>query len=1099
MNKIFNLYGFLLCIISTLFNVSCIDEYPSSEKVTTMKMNVSTQSMVSSRTVINDSYFPEGTDVGVFVLDNNTLGTYEGSEYTNLKAQANGEGDAQEWALDETVYLNMVKARAVAYYPYSSTIQNYTAVPVEAGTTDYMYSGWVTDLDVANNTAQFTMKHAMFDMCWKFKRGNYDKAGVISSIKIKSTGLAQKASLDISTGTYSSAEGLDKFINIPFTATINEQGADVEWMAVPFKDSESIQMIVVVDGQEFEVNFKIPGGIYAGHKVSGTFIINNNQLILSNINILDWNCQNVDANQVEQFSRYLTVAYNVSSTTESTKLTTTDNSLIKEMWVDGVKKSPAASYTFSTSGEHIVKFLFKDNNNMSNFKDIKNLTKIMSWPSMLKSIPSQAFMNCTGLVQIERLPENIESIGENAFYACSSLDGHIYIPSKIAVIGKDVFYGCKKLSSITVDENNTVYDSRDNCNAIIETETGVMIAGCNNTIIPEGCTKINDRLFNGYTGFNKELVIPNTVSEIGGSAFQGCTGITGNLIIPESMRSIGNNAFYGCTGLNILVFQEGLTFIGDNAFSGCTGLTGKLLFPNSLENIGVNTSDSYHDGVFKGCSNITSVKFGSGLRTIAGQAFKDCKGIKSITFSEGIETIGPRAFEYCTEIEGKLIIPRTIQVIGNGAFKFCNKITDVEINAENCQIMDGVRYNYNAYTQMVGAFQGCVGITSVTLSGVNHIGSYAFEGCTGITSFSIDDKLVSIGSYAFANCTGLTGSFDIKDGVTRIGSNAFQNCTGLTEVQFGKDVTNIMDAAFSGCTNIEKLVVDNGNSVYDSRYNCNAVIKKTYDELVIGCKTTVIPDNVQIIGKGAFKDITDFSGILTLPSACFVVRQEAFRGCTGISGLQLNEGLVYIETGAFQECRGITGELVIPNSVLAVEGKFVFTAENYYSLTTGAFYGCTGITNIIFGTGMKEICESSFWGCSGLKVLDIPGNIKTVGWNAFRECRGLTEVIMQEGVEVVGAGTFQDCGNLTKVTMPSTMKTLQYKQDAYMYWGAFKNCSKLNNIICKGTVPPTTGPEIFTWLPEVGTLTVPAGYTSAYTSFKNSISYNWTIIEQDFE
>ena len=112
---------------------------------------------------------------------------------------------------------------------------------------------------------------------------------------------------------------------------------------------------------------------------------------------------------------------------------------------------------------------------------------------------------------------SVTSIGNGAFYYCSGLTS-VTIPNSVTSVGAWAFIGCSSLASISVENGNTVYDSRDNCNAIIHTETNTLIAGCKNT------------------------VIPNSVTEIGYNTFYYCSGLT-SVTIPNSVTSIGDAAF----------------------------------------------------------------------------------------------------------------------------------------------------------------------------------------------------------------------------------------------------------------------------------------------------------------------------------------------------------------------------------------------------------------------------------------------------------------------------------------------------------------------------------------------------------------------------
>jgi hypothetical protein len=229
----------------------------------------------------------------------------------------------------------------------------------------------------------------------------------------------------------------------------------------------------------------------------------------------------------------------------------------------------------------------------------------------------------------------VGSIGDRAFQGCSGLSS-ISIPYSISNIGISPFDGCSGLASIVVDSNNPKYDSRANCNAIIETLGNTLLVGCQNTIIPDDVTIIGSKAFYGCYGLTS-IYFPSSVKTIGDHSFEYCRGLT-SVYIPNSITLIGSYAFSGCSNLSTVEIHS--TRIG-NAFSGNSSIE-KLILGNEVEAIA--------DQAFQNCSGLTSLRIPNSVTSIGTNAFRGCKRLITIELSNSLKSIGSYAFYGCDSL-----------------------------------------------------------------------------------------------------------------------------------------------------------------------------------------------------------------------------------------------------------------------------------------------------------------------------------------------------------------------------------------------------------------------------------------------------------------
>lgn len=295
------------------------------------------------------------------------------------------------------------------------------------------------------------------------------------------------------------------------------------------------------------------------------------------------------------------------------------------------------------------------------FRHIEGITSVII-PNSVTTIGADAFSECNNLTFV-LIPNSVKCICAGAFWNCSSLTS-ITIPQSVKYIGECAFADCSGLSSIVVESGNKQFDSRDNCNAIIETAENMIIADCKNTIIPKGVTRIcvegyRDCIFeinqkdediclercpeNISLSVGDTVTIPNTITSIAPSAF-GLVDEVKTIIIPNSVKIIRDEAFRNCYDLESIIIPDSVTMIGKGVFSGCS----------KLKSVIVSSGNPIYDSR-SDCNAI-----------IETQSNTLIAGCSQSTIPDSIESIVEFAFEH---IELPLfIVPESVKSIDNFAF-----------------------------------------------------------------------------------------------------------------------------------------------------------------------------------------------------------------------------------------------------------------------------------------------------------------------------------------------------------------------------------------------------------------------------------------------
>lgn len=408
--------------------------------------------------------------------------------------------------------------------------------------------------------------------------------------------------------------------------------------------------------------------------------------------------------------------------------------------------------------------------------------------------------------------------------------------------------------------------------------------------------------------------------------------------------------------------------------------------------------------------------------------------------------IASNGFLNCSNLSG-IIIPSSVTAIGKDAFK-------------GTAIWDDSNDVVYADKWVVG-YKLSIG-DLVLKSDTIGISDYAFYG-KGIVGINLPSSLKCIGSSAFQNCNKLTEVIFADNVVLEsIGSYAFAN-SALTSISITETVKTIGNRAFDSCKDLTNITVEPENTVYKSDGNC--LIRKTDNVLLQGCKNSVIPNYITIIGERAFSNISSLTSI-TIPYGVEEIGDYAFSSCSSLTSIILPSSVTAIGTFAFYYCSNLS-EIELPDSVISL-GKYAFAGcknlievtlpDNLVVLKTNTFYGCSALSNIVISENLETIENDAFSGCYNLTVINIPKNIISIGNSAFYDCRNLTainvdsqnsayssvdgvlydksqtvlicypvkkfgEIAMQSGITEIGSYAFFGNG-MTQIIIPASVTTI---------------------------------------------------------------------------
>lgn len=641
-------------------------------------------------------------------------------------------------------------------------------------------------------------------------------------------------------------------------------------------------------------------------------------------------------------------------------------------------------------------------------------TPVTVIPNDITTIGKEAFEGFHNMTSIT-IPGSVTTLQEEAFNYCIK-PRSLYIPASVTSIHATAFNSCR-FTSIVVDPANPVYESPNNCNAIIQKGTTNLIKACETTVIPANITTICDNAYNDNDSI-RTLVLHNGITTIGKEVFLSCDNLQ-QITLPENLETIGNSTFSACINLTSIDLPATVTSVGMLCFNGCrnlTSITSRAITPPSAGMMafnGVNKSIP----VYVPAASVNAYK--------AANEWKNFTNILPIPEDEPEQEVTLS----CVDISGVCgdnlnwainCAHDTLLITGTGAM-------DNFVSQGTVQNTPWYEYKHT--------------ITTVLLpDGITYIGDWAFYEFLALDSITIPEGVTGIGYVALAMCEEMK-SVKLPSTLQTLSNMVFYFDKILPTLTIPAAVNSIGFGLTMGCDSLKTLSVEAGNTVYDCRGNCNAVIETSSNTLIAGCHTTVIPNNVTTIGAYAMsmlKSLTD----LKLPNSVTRLEDHCLDYNT-VRQLNIPSSVTFIAGTAFKGCVFST------INVHPANPRYDSRDNCNAIIETAAHKLALGCMNTIIPDDVTAIGEGAFMGNANLSFIALPAQIQSIERDAFTYLTGFLNMVCYAPVPPVidsmafnvkaGGGVGYISPNMAIYVPAESVAAYQ----AAPYWNKFQNFQPL--------------------------------------------------------
>ena len=643
------------------------------------------------------------------------------------------------------------------------------------------------------------------------------------------------------------------------------------------------------------------------------------------------------------------------------------------------------------------------------FQECRKLATV-TFGSGLETIGDRAFNNCESLTQIT-IPNSVKTIGGGAFYDCPNLR-EVSLGNSLEVIPGNAFGNCHALTSITIPDSVTYIGEGafENCSSLtsITIPDNVKIIknhtfnGCFNlaeVTIGKGVETIEHNAFNAC-GKLTNIIIPDNVKTIGEQAFNACESLA-TVTLGNGLETICNEAFNACVSLNSITIPQSVKEITGNPFAGCKKI--KAFYGKFTSEDNTTLSK---DGVIIAIANYESLieyTIPNGITKIADSAFANWYNLQTINIPESVTSIGAGAFSGCDNLQS-INIPEGITTIKGGTFSNCNNLKQITLPNSLTKI-ESEAFTFSGLTEITipdnvteiggGVFGGCDNLTSFrgkfasadnkSLIIDNKLIAYAYS---GLTEYIISEGVITLGEFSFLWIIGQPmATISLPNSLTTIEDWAFYDCRTISEITIPENVTYI------GGFNMDNL----------SKIYCKATTPPTLNGNPFeGSQTPTHTIYVPSASVMAYRSAPGWSDY-----ASMIVGYDFDKGVEIDPNTQIfytsSDGKVVNPNAA-----SWGGATIISNTYKNGQGVITFS-QSLTEISDNAFEGCSTLTGVNLPNSVEIIKEHAFIQCTSLRSITLPTSVTTIEAGAFMLCSSLSSITIPNSVTVIKGSAFNLC------------------------------------------------------------------------------------------